>query len=357
MKKPVPTIKLSIGSFDFIKGLLMICIVFGHSSSMYLPDQADMNPALVYIIKFIASATNPLLFICSGMLYKDKDPKKLLKATFHDLIIPYLWVGLGVTICFPIVSYILFHSLENALSETFKYIVTFLLGYQASGETIFGISVYECAVVHFLLALFIANNLLNLILKIKNDIIAGAICLASAFASVFLYAAGLRVYCIPEGLMALMFVYAGYMIKKYDLINKVNSKPWLYLIIFAISCVAVRVGSFDMVHSEYNYPVLDSIGVLFPAFFLLAIGLIIGQSDNKFLDIFKTIGMYAYWILCLHSIELICIPWYKWMTKFENHKVLAYIGEMCINIAFIAIGCYIIKKYTSLKYRRKVKHV
>ena len=72
-------IKLSIGSFDLVKGTAIILIVLGHMMSHYdlagiLPDNAFL-PVLGIFLRIISAGINPMFFIVKGYTSKEAPVK------------------------------------------------------------------------------------------------------------------------------------------------------------------------------------------------------------------------------------------------------------------------------------------
>ena len=79
-------IKISIGSFDLVKGVAMILIVITHMTSHYdlgslLPNNIFFK-TLGFLILIIGIGFNPVFFIIKGYIFKEKPVKKIVKKSF-----------------------------------------------------------------------------------------------------------------------------------------------------------------------------------------------------------------------------------------------------------------------------------
>lgn len=351
-------IKINLSSFDFIKGFLMIVIVIGHSLNYYLPEM--INPtgifggsALSVFLTLFMLSSNPLFFICSGIGIKEKPAKKLLRSTFSSYIVPYIAVALVTAVLFPLVHYAFFRGINGAISESIRYDLAFLLGVSESGTvSVFGIDLYMCSAVHYLLELFIATNILNLILRVKKEWLRTVICVLCALAGYGLRLAGIVYFCLPAALEAILFCYLGYLIKKHDLINKLLEKLYLIPVILGASALSL----FIMTLIPYDY-LFRLTGILGITFIMLFAGLMLGSCQARILDPIKSIGMYTFWILCIHSVEMICLPWYMISQKYiPNNPVCAFALEILLKAVIITIGCIVFKQVSKAKYKRRLQN-
>lgn len=282
----------------------------------------------------------------------------MLNKSFSELIIPYLWailvcLGMRLIMAWPVGG-----SMELRLADIGTRFRGFLLGLPAEKE-LFGHHIWATGALWFILALFIAENILNLILKIKNrwlQYLSVAMCIMAGF---LLYRVDFNYYCIPQGLHAVAYCYLGYLLKKHKLVERGLYSKWVYIILGTF--VAAQVGWtaysgqwFGMSGGDYNIIIYLAAGI--SGVFMLFAGVYCDRFEWKWLELFRKIGTYSYWVIIIHSIETLSFPWYE-IEKENPSSLLAFAIEVAMKIIIIMTGCMICKKLSQSKYKRKVvKH-
>lgn len=354
------SVRIDLGTFDLIKGITMIFIVTGHMLYYYQIDQTPLSilfpPVLMYMWHL---GGNTMLFTISGFRFRPKSFSKTLKQTFSDLIVPYLWVTLFIAILFPICHFLTYHWWPGAITEGIRYTLAFLFGVPNDGyETVlFGYALYECSVVHFLMTLFWALNLLNLILRIKDRRIqwlAVASCVALSFTLAHFH---FTYFCLPRGLLTTLTCYLGYQIKQNRWVDRIRSHRWIYLVLAAIGAYAVFIKAKTLLDGNFSHMLIGNLGGISIGLLLFFFGIAIGNLDWHWLDGIRKIGIHTYWIMCLHSVEMTVIPWYYWSERMSEHQTIAFFVELAIKAMIYIVGCIVLNRIARFKYRRKLRHV
>lgn len=343
-------IRIHISSFHLVKGISMIIVILGHMAYFY--DMERITP-IFWGLKFFGSPLMPIFFIISGFGFKEKSIKKTLKTTFNSLIVPYIWVMVAFVVVYPIANYIGYGSWEWAAEVTFRYLLAFLLGVPKAGHVIGGYEVLHCSAVWFFLASFVALNLLNLIIKVRKpvyQIVLVAICILIGY---FLVLRDINYYCIPQGLMAVGSCYIGYLIKKYKLIERWTTSIYLYIVLIPIFLAHGIWGHMNLCLGEFRYGLWDYFAAICSALLLIAAALNLEQFEGKILDGIRKIGVYSYWILCIHSVEDGCMQWELFINAMPNQYV-AFAGEIVLKAIIISSGCVVLRKISKNKYRRRM---
>lgn len=344
--------KVNLGTFDLIKGIAIICIVFGHMLSYFdIEELAPLYPILAFPF-LMRSAANPMFLMISGFGFKPKKVGICLKKGFSELIIPYVFVTLIVIIVFPIIHFLTFHWWPGAIHETIRYALAFLFGVPKSGKEIFGYELYECSVVWFLLASFLAINLLNVILKVKSFSMQNILVILCVLAGYALFHIDFDYYCIPQGLMSVGYCYTGYIIKKRDVIN--NRNPLLLIVLAGATAFETLFGGFGIAYGVFKIGFVDYLLAGCSGAFFMISCILTSQIEWKILEPIKQAGMYTYWIMCIHSIEMTCIPWYISMPTLIEHQVFEFILEIVVKAVIIFLGCVLLKKLTRYFYKRRI---
>lgn len=87
------TIKLGLGSFDLAKGTAILLVVLSHTFGHYDWSQSSAQQIISVASYILGTSFLTAFFIISGMGLKIKTPKRMLKKSFTDLIVPYLWIA------------------------------------------------------------------------------------------------------------------------------------------------------------------------------------------------------------------------------------------------------------------------
>lgn len=348
--------RVNLGTFDLVKGIAMMVVVMGHVIGYYDISKMPVMTPVFMLMAFAASGLMPLFFMISGFGFKEKPVGVMLKKTANELLKPYLLVMLFVALLFPLIHFLTYGWWPGALNEGIRYVLAFLLGLPKYGKVVLGFSLYECSVVWFFLAMFLAVNILNLILKIRNECLRIALVVGCVTAAWGLYVLDVNYYCLPQGLAVVGFCYIGYLFKKYKLLERLKSTKALY----GIYLVLFLITLWQSMHDRYNIAYglfanfgLDYLCAACGGILLLLWGAYGGQAEWKGLGWLRKIGMYSYWIMCIHSVEQTCIPWYQWSNTMVGHQFLGLIVELSIKAVIYTAVCLILKRITRYQYLRK----
>ena len=348
--------KLRLGSFNFIKGVAICIVVFGHFASDFNIEKLTLFYPLFWLLDFLKTPVIPLFFVISGYGFATSRSRTTLKRTVKMLLLPYGFVMLASCILRIIQIYGQTFDWLRVFKNVRAVLIAFMLGIPIPGKVVFGIKLSHCAIVWFLLALFWAHNILNLILKSKNVWVQVVSVVGCAALGYGLFQVGFVYYCIPHGLIATTYFYIGYLLKKYAVLEKELPHKWMYPIWVIIACIYAKWGLFDLCYGIFRNFVIDYVGVIFLTLLLLVIGIRLGTVEWRIFDLVKNAGVYSYWILCIHSIEEKCLPWKDYVQLTQEYPNLGFFFALIIKCALISIGCILLKKIQRWKYRRQVKN-
>lgn len=347
--------RINLGTFDLVKGIAVIFMVMGHVISYYDVAQMKVLAPVFLGMLFAANGLMPLFFLISGFGFQAKPASTMLKKTAGDLLKPYVWVMAFVAVLFPIIHYLNYGWWPGALTETVRYLIAFLLGIAKSGKVLLGYSLYECTVVWFFLAMFIALNILNLIAHIQREKMQIALTVVSVFAGWALYKADFVYFCLPQGLTAAGFCYLGFFLKKHKIFERLQTRKTrygVYLVLVLITLWQVQhrynmaYGIFELFGREYVCAACS--GVLF-----LLWGAYGGQAEWKGWDWIRGIGNHSLWLMCIHAVEQTCIPWYRLSEIMAEHQLLGFLIEISIKATIYYTVCRILKKMARRKYLKR----
>lgn len=344
-------IKTNLASFDLAKGIAIILVVISHTYGHYDWSQSGMHQVFTIVSCVFGTGILTAFFIVTGFGLKAKPPKAMLKKSFSDLIVPYLWIMAAYIVVFPLVRYPITGSWPVVLDQAARFGIAFLLGYARYGKVLFGVQIFWCTAAWFLLATFIALNVLNLILRLKNQVAQVVCVVLCAVIGNLLFSVEFFYFCIPQGLRAVGYLYIGYLIKKYDLFWRLQSNVWTYVVLLPFCLIEMKLGTLD--NTVFLNVLLEYFGSAFSAIFFLLVCVYLGTFEWKGLDWIKRAGIYSYWIICLHSVEMDIIPWHLNAQLFSQHPLLGFGIELFLKAAIIIIGCFILKKIAKERYKRR----
>lgn len=345
---------ITIGAFDLVKGIGMIFVVIGHVLTNYDAERMPLLIAVQLVLRVAGYGLMPMFYIVSGFGCKEKAAGSVLKKSARELLIPYGWVMAMIAVLFPICHFLAFRWWPGAFEEMFRYLLAFLTGVPSPGKVLFGISLYECSVVWFLLSLFIAMNVMNAILKLQDGrkriaavflcVLAGYICSLS----------GIWYYCIPQGLMAVGYLYLGYLVKKGKWLQ--NAMPaWQFAVLFIISALEIVFGEYHFSYNTFRWGLLDYLGAGCMGVLFLRVSIWANDIENKGFEVVRKVGRYTYWAMCVHAVEMTCIPWYLFAARFEKYQQAAFTAEVVLRGIIIGLGCLILDRISGIRRRGRLK--
>lgn len=352
MMNPAPTAKVSLGSFNFVKGIAISAIILGHIALEFDMTQLTWFYPLFILFGFFKTSLIPLFFIISGYTYKKKPFKITFKKARRSLLIPYCVVMLAFTFLHPVFAYLRTQDLAASATLGVSVALAFLVGIPIPGKKFLGLTLSHCSIVWFLLAAFWGYILLNLILKQRRILVQTILVLACAALGYFLFTLDFTYFCLPHGLIAVTYFYVGYVLKKLKVIEHGLQKKWRYIAWILISVLYSYWGEFDLCYGRFAFFPMDYVGVIFLALLLMGIGLYVGRLDWVIFDDIYAIGAYSHWVLCLHSIEQKCLPWKLYTQWTSNMPNVSFLFALVIKIIIISAGCSAIRTYSRRKYRK-----
>lgn len=350
------TNRIGIGSFSFIKGIAILVIVFGHIAREFDVNQLTWFRPLFVVLEFFKTPFIPVFFIISGYGFKMNSFPKILKRTIKTLIIPYIFVMLASCCMYPLITYIQTGNISLAIRSGIIWLFSFLLGLPKPGKVLFYHTFASCSSAWFLLALFWGQNILNWILKRKSSLRKQSIYVVGCgLLGYVLCVCDLTYFCIPQGMIAASYLYVGYLLKKYRLLEKKVNSPYVYVLWGIAAMIYAKYGYFDLCYGEFFCFIIDYVGVCILALLLIKVGIYIGNFNNLFLNLIKRIGLYSYWIICIHSVEQKCLPWKKFAVLTHSCPNLGFLVSLLIKALIIFSSCLAIKRVEKWKYGKTKK--
>lgn len=347
--------KLNLNSFNLLKGFVIICVVLSHTLATYKFDGSNASSlvALHFFLTLVGPFLMPALFIVSGYGFKEREPMKCLKKTAEGMLVPYFWIALAYATITPLLYVLCGESLAERQSRILGYLAAYLFGLSKYGVDLGWIQAREISASWFFLASFVALNVLNLILKLKNlwaQIGCVGLCLA---AGIVLDKLGFIYFCVPQGLVSVAFCYIGYTIKKYKLFDWFNAKPYVLVLLFLAAAAEYYWGLFTLSRFKFNNALLDCIGAGCGGILIVIAGIYLGKFDWKATDWLKQVGVYSYWVLAIHCFEMDGVPW-NFIQRAPAHPFPLFCLEVAVKAAELIAVCYCLKQLSKYRYRRRI---
>ena len=332
--------KERIGWIDITKGIAIILVVVGHTLiGLKLND---------YIFAFHM----PVFFICSGILFRQKDIKSVAVNNAKKLLIPFYVSSVIAIITRAISAYLQNWTPEMIKTLTVNTAIGALFGYGSDGGKWF-FTVWMIGAIWFLWAFFWSNLIIQLVFKYTKDweewkraCLVITISLISCIIGQYIW--------IPTNIdiggFAIIFIYVGYLFRKVR-IWEAKKIPWYMYILFVLIWLEdSKLGGINMV-IRFLPSYLSVPGAIAATLILMKLSCFI-EKIKYISTILCWCGKNTLKILCVHYIELVLIPWDKVVTLagFQDRRITQFIFRMIfvtVVVMFMNMFMKLIKKRQS----------
>ena len=341
----------SLGMFDLLKGVGMLTIVFAHTGELYpMGDASHINP-LTFCMFAYRESLMAAFYIASGYGFRKRSIGKCIDQQVTTLLKPYIYTGIATTVFHFLIHYLCYGSLHNATYETGKVLGGFALGLPHTAEY-FGQTFFSCGPMWYLLALLMGWILLDVILNIFPEryipwAVGGAALLGWGASLVWELP-----FCLIQGAVITPYLYLGYLAKRQHWLDQPLSRRMsciLWAAVLLIPAAALATRRTDCVSmAEWSLgPIsilLDGLaGLLFIRLFLRW-----SQRRNPLVRFFEAIGRRSLYIFCVHTVELIAIPWYLFAAKYADRPVLGICLQYVLSLGSIWLICALLQRRRDL---------
>ena len=155
--------------------------------------------------------------------------------------------------------------------------------------------------------------------------------------------------------MGIGYFYLGYLIRKYRLLQK--DIHWsVYAVLIIVSLYELLNGGFGLAYSYFFNGIWSYLASACIGLVLFRTAIFLDCIENKVADGLRKVGRYTYLIMCVHSVELISIPWYFRAAMYVDSPMKGFLLEIVLKIIVIVPACVVLNKliYTSnRKIQRK----
>ena len=354
METTKPRTVNSIGMFDMLKGAGMLAIVLGHTAELY-PLQLEGGLSLTAFVGFIYRETlMAAFFIASGYGFRKRSISKCIHQQLKSLLKPFCYTAVFTTVLHFIIHYKTFHYLPGSMTESIKVAGGFLLGLPHTA-TYFGQEFFSCGPMWYLLALLMGWILLDVILNIFPEryipwAVGGAALLGWGASLVWELP-----FCLIQGAVVVPYLYIGFLAKKKHLLDEpLPPKVFAGLLgasaLIAVGALATRTTDCISL-AEWSLGPLSifldgAAGLLFIRLFMR-----LSHFHGLIVRFLEAVGRRSLHIFCIHTVEIIAIPWYLMVAKFSAQPVLGMWLQYAIALGSIWLVCELLRVRRALIIR------
>ena len=317
--------------FDIAKGIGMICIIMGHLG-------------IGRVNSFVFTFHVPLFFLISGYFLNDHTGiREFVVKKTRQLIIPYIVTCICIIFGVTAWDIVKNNTFENVVYNVKTYTIASFFG-SGTIEYTEPFYVKQIGAAWFLLALFFALLIVRTLMEYQ---FGGIAIFAIAYIGYKTTDILWLPFSIQAGMTASLFVYIGFLAKKYDVFAKklstavlsITSAVWLWCIIYC--------GRLYMVRNYYENGLLDVLGALAGSYIVIILSKTLEKKTKWCAGILKFFGVNSLLLLCCHAFELNVVSW-DWVWRlfsdrmhFQYYNVVIIL--ICIKLIVFAVAIGIIK--------------
>lgn len=338
----------------------MLLVVFGHTVSLYNFSGLEKYKGFLLIIQLFFQiflvGLMPAFFLISGYGFRKRSFKKCFRQQVSMILRPYCYVALCTVILNFFIHYFTFGYWQGAVKESLKIAVGFLLALPQNME-IAGVVFFSCGAIWYLVALFLAWIFLAWILEKLPDRYAAACAVGTVLLGWLIGRNHTVPFCLSQGLIAVGELYVGYQIKKKKWFSKPLTRPLLAGSLGAILLsfiITVCSGKMDnMADGVWVFGPFSIILDSFLGFILIRFFLKLNQYRNWILRIIDKIGRNSFLIFCVHTVEMLAIPWYLFAAYWERSPMIGFLLQFVLRSVLIVLVCVMIRYVKVIVHRIK----
>lgn len=337
-----PSTVNSIGMFDMLKGVGMITIVLAHTAELY-PMQISGGLSLTAFFPFIyREALMAAFFIASGYGFRKRSIGKCIQQQLRALLKPYCITAACTSLLHLLCHYMAFHYFPSSVTETLKVAGGFLLGLPHT-TTYAGQQFFSTGPMWYLLSLLIGWVLLDAILNIIPEkythwAVLGIMLLGWGTTLVWELP-----FSLSQGAVIVPYLYIGYLAKKNRWLDKPLPRRTLYILLGGTALTAVGAllaQSTDCISmGEWTLGPLSILLDAATGFLFIRLFMRLNRFTGPIAQGLQAIGRNSLNIFCIHTVELIAIPWYLFAAHFTDHPLRGMLLQNVIAFTSIGLVC------------------
>lgn len=315
---------------DIARGIAILFVIIGHSLGSYM---GTYFANLIYVFHM------PIFFILSGYLYHKRNPKKFLKSSWFNLLVPYIGT---VIIAFVLLTFYLVHNnsiIAPSRVHSYRELSVSVL-YGAGSNVTLPLTHYQISAIGaiwFLLAFFIGTQLFNFVMSMaipKNGLlIKGIIVALLTFMGTYLQTYIYLPWSINAALFAQIFFFSGYIIKKFELLSYGGRTPLCASVILWMA--TATIGLFGLDNVDFPNMYIAIIGGIASSYVVIRFSrfLDVKLKENIIERVLCFYGAESLSIFCFHLIDLDFIQiWPK--VVYHCNQLIPYCGAITVGILY-----------------------
>ena len=319
-----------LGMFDLFKGVGMILVMMNHAT----PWTTVPTWLNFFVTGTWAACLMGGFYAINGFQFRPAASiKQSVKKYAKAYLSMYLHIAVGA------VGLLLFINPYEAL----QYVMGFLLGNLCDIQ-IGSYTLVYTAMGWFLLTLFWASILMDIVLKIRNKVFRIACITVLALLGVYLELNSITFYCICRALSALPSVYIGYCMYTGEWLTKLETSgkkvvPYLLFAVTIPLCIWYFYGPKWVMYLTIICEMV--FGCMVICFSRDTI-----QASNRLMELLRKVGRYTPRIIIVHSVEMICIKWWGVVARlqFISSDTLRYFVLFGLKSIVVFLGCILMGK-------------
>lgn len=360
----------SLGMFDLLKGLGMIAIVFSHTLESY-PMDWEGNVLLPAFACFIyRDMLMSAFFIISGYGFRQRPIGKCIRQQRKAALRPYLFTALATGALHLYCHYTAFRIWPSAVTETLRVLGGFALGLPHTAEYA-GVTIFSCGPMWYMLALVIGWIVLDIVLNLCPERYATPAVLAvmvAGWASCLFWELP---YSLSQGLIVAFYIYIGYLAKRKKLFERPLPRwfgaVWAACLALIAAGAVLRQTTDNLSQGEWS---LGPVSILLNG--VVGFGMTrwfarLNFGEGWLVRLLERIGRCSLLIFCVHTVELLAVPWYLFAAQFAQRPALGLALQFALRSAFIAVVCALllnrgriwraVKRFFVPQTKRKRRHI
>ncbi len=288
--------------FDIMKGIAIISVVVIHSCPPW---------QLYHLLSFFHV---PLFFVISGYFSKEKRFSEVFLNRVTKLLIPLVFTSLVMLLVVSLLDAVCgTHSIDVAVKSLLLGTASWTM---PPGE----VYILSAGPLWFLWALVFVSVYWSFFQRVNNELLRGVLVLVFAMAANLSKSYFTLPFSIQASFGALGFFYAGFLVKKYGLLeNVLGKKISIVCLIAFVYCVGFS--NIDVNLCAYGALYVPEVLAVLAVFFALHAIVTKYRTESRLWSLLNFVGRYSLVAFCVHSIDQnIFVYWlpYKIWASFEG---------------------------------------
>ena len=289
--------------FDIMKGIAIISVIVIHSGPPW------------QLYHFLSFFHVPLFFVISGYFSREESFSEVFLSRLPKLLVPLAFTSL---VMLPVVCILDAvcgtHSIDVAVKSL-------LLGTASWPIPLGEVYILSVGPLWFLWALIFVRFYWSLFQKVKIELLRGVLVLVFAIVANWSKSYFTLPFSFQASFGALGFFYAGFIIKKYGLLeNVLGKKISIVCLIAFVYCVGFS--NIDVNLCAYGALYVPEVLAVLAVFFALHAIVTKYRTESRLWSLLNFVGRYSLVAFCVHSIDQnIFVYWlpYKIWASFEGN--------------------------------------